>query len=399
MLIAELINQALTSLSTNRLRSVLTMLGIIVGVFTVMLTLSLGAGARQAISEQISALGSNLVVVNSGPPPAAGQQAIYLYSADAAAILHDCPSVAAVDEEQEERFPITTGSAQLQDNFVMGVTSSYAEIRKVELSSGRFFSPEEDEHADKVAVLGETVRQYLFGNGQVLNRRIRIGGIDFRVIGVLTARGDSPGLGPGMSTDDRAFIPLSALNKRMLGSMTLRLITISSRSADEISLAADQTRALLAKRHPNNPFEIRTQTELMQTSSSVSGIVNLLLTSLAGVSLAVGGIGIMNIMLVAVSERTREIGVRRAVGADKTSILSQFLLESIVLSLAGGLIGVVLAVITAAIAGLALHWHTPVQIGGITVALLSATVVGILSGIYPARRAAGLNVVDALRFE
>lgn len=399
MLTVELISQALTSLTTHRLRSVLTMLGIIVGVFTVMLTLSLGAGARQAISDQISALGSNLVVVNSGPPPASGQEAVYLYPADAAAILRYCPSVAAVDEEQEERFTVTTGSAQLQDNFVMGVTSSYADIRRVELTSGRFFSPDEDDHAAKVAVLGETVRQYLFGNSEALDRRVRIGGIDFRVIGILTPRGDSPGLGPGMSTDDRVFIPLSALDKRMLGSTTLRLITISSRSADAIPLAAEETRALLAKRHPNNPFEIRTQTELMQTSNSVSGIVNLLLTSLAGVSLAVGGIGIMNIMLVAVSERTREIGVRRAVGADRASILSQFLLESVVLSLAGGMIGVVLAVATSAIAGLALSWHTPILPGSIAIALLSATMVGILSGIYPARQASRLNVVDALRFE
>ena len=310
-----------------------------------MLTLSLGAGAREAISEQISALGSNLVVVNSGPPPASGQEAVYLYPVDAAAILRYCPSVAAVDEEQEERFPVTTGSVQHQDNFVMGVTSSYADIRKVELASGRFFTSLEDDHAAKVAVLGETVRQFLFGDSDALNRRIRIGEIDFRVIGVMTSRGDSPGLGPGMSTDDRVFIPLSALNKRVLGSTTLRLITISSRTSAAIPQAAEEVRALLSKRHPNNPFEIRTQTELMQTSDSVSGIVNLLLTSLAGVSLAVGGIGIMNIMLVAVSERTREIGVRRAVGADRTSILSQFLLESIVLSLAGGIIGVVLAII------------------------------------------------------
>jgi putative ABC transport system permease protein len=375
------------------------MLGIIVGVLTVMLTLSLGAGARQAISDQISALGSNLVVVNSGPPPASGQEAVYLYPADAAAILRYCPSVAAVDAEQEERLTVTTGSAQLQDNFVMGVTSSYADIRRVKLTSGRFFSPDEDDHAAKVAVLGETVRQYLFGIDEALGRRVRIGGIDFRVIGVLTPRGDSPGLGPGMSTDDRVFIPLSALDKRMLGSTTLRLITISSRGADAIPLAAEETRTLLAKRHPNNPFEIRTQTELIQTSNSVSGIVNLLLTSLAGVSLAVGGIAIMDIILVAVSERTREIGVRRAVGADRASILSQFLLESIVLSLVGGMIGVVLAVATSAIAGLALRWHTPILPGSIAIALLSATMVGILSGIYPARQASGLNVVDALRFE
>lgn len=399
MLIAELTAQAFNSLTTHRLRSVLTMLGIIVGIFTVMLTLSLGAGAREAISDQISALGSNLVVVNSGPPSASGQEAVHLFPADAAAILHDCPSVAAVDEEQEERFTVTTGSAQLQNNFVMGVTSSYSEIRKVELASGRFFSSDEDSHAAKVAVLGETVRRYLFGNSEALNQRIRISGIDFRVIGTLTPRGDSPGLGPGMSTDDRVFIPLSALNKRMLGATNLRLITISSRNTDAIPQTAEETRVLLAKRHPGNPFEIRTQTELMQTSNSVSGIVNLLLTSLAGISLVVGGIGIMNIMLVAVSERTREIGIRRAVGADRVSILSQFLLESIVLSLAGGLIGIVLAIMTAAVAGFILKWHAPILSGSIALALLSATMVGVLSGIYPARRAAGLNVVDALRFE
>ena len=396
---AELFSQAFTSLAIHRLRSVLTMLGIIVGVFTVMLTLSLGTGAREAIHDQIAALGSNLVVVNSGPPAASGQQAIYLYPADADAILSHCSAVAAVDEEQEERFAVTTGAAQLQDNFVMGVTSSYGDIRKVPLSAGRFLSTADDEHAAKVAVLGATVQQYLFGSGDALQQRIRIGGVDFEVVGVLAARGDSPGLGPGMSSDDRVFIPLSALDKRLLGTTTLRLITISSRSAAQIPEAAAQVRALLDRRHPRNPFEIRTQSELMQTSNSVSGIINLLLTSLAGVSLAVGGIGIMNIMLVAVSERTREIGIRRAMGAQRTAILRQFLLESIALSLFGGLIGVVLAVAVSLVAGLALGWHTPVPRGGILIALLSATLVGVLSGLYPARQAARLDVVDALRFE
>ena len=202
-----------------------------------------------------------------------------------------------------------------------------------------------------------------------------------------------------MSTDDRIFIPLSALQKRLLGTNDLRLIAITARDSNRIPEVLQQVKALLDSRHPGNSFEIKTQLELLQTSESVSSVVTVLLTALAAVSLFVGGIGIMNIMLVAVTERTREIGARRTVGARQRSILAQFLMESSILSLAGGLIGVVAGIGLSLVAGRIVGWNVPILPTGIVMALSSSLFVGIASGIYPAQRAAQLNLVDALRFE
>jgi len=381
------------------MRALLTMLGIIVGVLTVMTTLGIGAGARSAIQNQIASLGSNLIAVNSGPPPSVGRQPIPLYLADARAIVERCLAVAEVSPQQEMRLGVSFGSNQLASNFVMGVTSSYARVRAAEAMEGRFVSDLDDMTAAKIAVLGATVAEYLFPDHDPVGRRILISGVDFEVVGVLASKGDTPGLGPGMSTDDRIFIPLSALQKRLLGTSDLRLIAITARESTQIPVAVQQVRRLLDARHPGNTFEIKTQLELLQTSDSVSSIVTALLTALAAVSLFVGGIGIMNIMLVAVTERTHEIGVRRAVGAPRRAVLVQFLMESCILSLAGGVIGVIAGVLLSLLAGRILAWNVPVLPAGIALALGSSLLVGVVSGFYPAGRAARLNLVDALRFE
>lgn len=391
--------ESFDSLNKHRMRALLTMLGIIVGVLTVMLTLGIGAGARLAIENQIASLGSNLVAVNSGPPPSVGRQPFPLYLTDARAILEHCPSVVEVSPQQETRLAVSFGSNQLASNFVMGVTSSYALVRLADLAKGRFVSDRDDLAAAKVAVLGATVAQYLFQDQDPIGKRILISGVDFEVVGILRSKGDGPGLGPGMSTDDRIFIPLSALQKRLLGASDLRLIAITARDSSRIPEVVQQVKALLDGRHPENSFEIKTQLELLQTSESVSSVVTVLLTALAAVSLFVGGIGIMNIMLVAVTERTREIGVRRAVGARQRSILAQFLMESSIVSLAGGLIGVVGGVTLSLVAGRIVGWNVPILPTGIVLAISSSLFVGIASGIYPAQRAAQLNLVDALRFE
>ena len=381
------------------MRALLTMLGIIVGVLTVMTTLGIGAGARSAIQNQIASLGSNLIAVNSGPPPSVGRQPIPLYLADARAIVERCLAVAEVSPQQETRLGVSFGSNQLASNFVMGVTSSYARVRAAEAMEGRFVSDLDDMTAAKIAVLGAAVAEYLFPDHDPVGRRILISGVDFEVVGVLASKGDTPGLGPGMSTDDRIFIPLSALQKRLLGTSDLRLIAITARESTQIPVAVQQVRRLLDARHPGNTFEIKTQLELLQTSDSVSSIVTALLTALAAVSLFVGGIGIMNIMLVAVTERTHEIGVRRAVGAPRRAVLVQFLMESCILSLAGGVIGVIAGVLLSLLAGRILAWNVPVLPAGIALALGSSLLVGVVSGFYPAGRAARLNLVDALRFE
>jgi putative ABC transport system permease protein len=395
----EYVRQSFDNLRKHRLRAILTMLGIVVGVFTVMLTLSMGVGARLAIEQQINSLGSNLVVLNSGPPPGQGRQAVYLYAADARAIANQCPLVREIAPQQETRLPVTYGPIELSSNFVMGVTASYADVRHPELSDGRFLLPDDDEKAGKVAVLGANVRDYLFGKENALGQRILINGVDFEVVGLLAERGDSPGLGPGMSSDDRIFVPLSALQKRLLGTTDLRLIAITANTQADISAVAIQVRSLMDRRHPGNPFEIKTQAELLQTSDSVSGIISLLLVSLATVSLVVGAIGITNIMLVSVTERTREIGVRRAIGATRSAVLWQFLAESLVLTGLGGSVGVMLAIALSLVAGKLLQWPVPIVPQGIVVAMSASILVGLSSGIYPARRASRLNVVDALRFE
>ena len=395
----DYVSESFDSLKKHKMRALLTMLGIIVGVLTVMTTLGIGAGARAAIENQISSLGSNLIAVNSGPPPSVGRQPVSLYLADARAILDRCPAVAEVSPQQETRLSVSFGSNQLASNFVMGVTASYARVRLAQLQEGRFISDHDDLAASKVAVVGATVEQYLFPNQDAMGKRILISGIDFEVVGVLSSKGDTPGLGPGMSTDDRIFIPLSALQKRILGSNDLRLIAITVHDSNQIPVVVRQVKAVLDARHPGNSFEIKTQLELLQTSDSVSSIVTALLTALAAVSLFVGGIGIMNIMLVAVTERTREIGVRRAVGAHSRSILIQFLMESSVLSLMGGLVGVAAGNVVSVIAGRLVGWSVPILPVGILLALSSSIFVGVASGIYPAQRAARLNLVDALRFE
>src|SRR5260370_6376794 len=368
-------SESVDSLNKHRMRALLTMLGIIVGVLTVMVTLGIGAGARLAIENQIASLGSNLVAVNSGPPPSVGRQPIPLYLTDARAILEHCTSVVEVSPQQETRLAVSFGSNQLASNFVMGVTSSYARVRLAELENGRFVSDRDDLAAAKVAVLGATVEQYLFQDQNPIGKRILISGVDFEVVGILSSKGDSPGLGPGMSTDDRIFIPLSALQKRLLGTSDLRLIAITAREGNQIPEVVQEVKRLLGVRHPGNTLEIKTQLELLQTSESVSYIVTVLLTALAAVSLLVGGIGIMNIMLVAVTERTREIGVRRAVGARQRSILAQFLMESSILSLAGGLIGVVGGITLSLVAGRILGWNVPILPTGVVLALCSSLFV------------------------
>ena len=261
-------SESLDSLRKHKMRAMLTMLGIIVGVFTVMVTLGVGAGARIAIENQIASLGSNLVVVNSGPPPSVGRQPVPLYLSDAHDILEKCPAVAEVSPQQETRLAVSFASNQLANNFVMGVTASYGRVRLAQVQLGRFLSDEDDASSAKSAVLGATVAQYLFPGVTPIGKRIHISGVDFEIVGVLAPKGD----GPGMSRDDRVFIPLSARQKRLLGSAEPRVIAITARDARQIPVVVSQVKKVLDKRHPGNGFEIKTQLELMQTSESVSSI-------------------------------------------------------------------------------------------------------------------------------
>jgi putative ABC transport system permease protein len=394
---ADLIATALLSLRVHALRAILTMLGIVIGVAAVIVTIGVGAGAQAEIRRQIEALGTNFISLNSGPPRGRGVTPVFLYRDDAEAIRTSCPAVADVVAVQEVRLNVSRGGILLENNFVMGTTANYPRVRRTALMLGRFFDEEEERRATRVAVLGASVARYLFDRIDPVGAEIRIYGQHFAVIGVLAEKGEAPGLGPGVGIDDRVFVPLSTIEKRLLGLRTLRAVFLQAVVPEQIAEAARQTQALMEQRHPANPFEIRTQQELLATSSGISGVLTVMLAGIAAVSLLVGGIGVMNIMLVSVTERTREIGVRKALGASRRVIQHQFLIEALVLSLTGGLIGIAMGVAGCLVASELFSWPLPVVPSAVLVAFIFAAAVGVGFGLYPAWRAASSSPSAALR--
>jgi len=395
----DLATMAAQSLRVHALRSILTMLGIVIGVAAVIVTIGVAAGAQAEIRRQIEALGTNFLSLNSGPPRGVGVAPVLLYREDAEAIRAGCLAVADVVPVQEMRLNVSRGGTLLENNFVMGTTANDPRVRRTRLVTGRFFDDDEEHAAARVAILGASVARYLFEDADPVGAEIRIYGQHFSVIGVLAEKGETPGLGPGVGIDDRVFVPLRTVEKRLLGLRTLRAIFLQAASPEQIADAASQTQRLMDRRHPNNPFELRSQQELLATSSGISGILTVMLAGIAAVSLLVGGIGVMNIMLVSVTERTREIGVRKAVGAASSAIRRQFLLEALVLSLAGGVVGIALGVSVCLAGSALLAWRLPVVPGAVLLAFGFSAAVGVGFGIYPAWRAAMLAPSAVLRAE
>ena len=406
----QLLRVALRALAINKLRSALTMLGIVIGVGAVIVMIAVGAGAQARVEEQIRALGSNLLLVMPGATTAGGVRMGFgsgssLSEEDVVAINREIPEALAA--------PALRGSAQViwgnanWSTQVFGVTPEYLDVRQWPLASGRVFEPAEMASAGKVCLIGATVARQLFGTADPLDQMIRIKRVPFTVIGVLETKGQSL---MGTDQDDVILMPISTARTRVLGSASAAkqrsVGTIWVKVADgvEARTAEEQVRALLRQRHRLQPgadddFSLRNLAEVMAAQEASSRVLALLLAAVASVSLLVGGIGIMNIMLVSVTERTREIGLRMAVGARTRDILGQFLVEAVTLSLIGGLIGVALGMGTAmAIASFA-GWRivlSPVAVG---LAVAFAFVIGVFFGFYPARKAARLNPVEALRFE
>jgi len=389
---------AAVSLRAGALRSALAVLGIVIGVGAVVLTVGLGVGAQDEIRRQIEALGTNFVSLNSGPPRAPGTTPMFLVREDAEAIRAECAAVADVVPVQETRLTVAAGSAVLDSTFVMGTTATYPRLRRAALAAGRFFDDEEERSAARVAVLGANVARSVIGEAEAVGAEIRIHGQHFVVAGVLAEKGEA-GLGPGVGVDDRVFVPLRTLEKRVSGARTLRAIFVEAVSADAVDEARHQVRALMDRRHPGNPFELRSQRELLATASGVGGVLTLLLATVAGISLVVGGIGVMNLMLVAVSERTREIGVRKALGATRRAILSQFLMEAVALSLVGGIAGLAFGAGTCVAGQAWLGWPMRVVPEAMALAVGCAAAAGISFGVYPAWRAARLSPMVALKAE
>jgi putative ABC transport system permease protein len=406
----QLLRVALRSLAVNKLRSALTMLGIVIGVGAVIVMIAVGAGAQQRVEEQIRALGSNLLLVMPGSTTAGG---VRMGFGSGSTLTED--DVLAVNREIPEALaaPALRGSAQVVwgnanwSTQIYGVTPEYLDVRQWPLASGRSFEPAEMAGAGKVALIGATVARQLFGSSDPVDQVIRIKRVPFTIVGVLETKGQSL---MGTDQDDLILMPLSTARTRVIGSANAAkqrsVGTIWVKVADglDTKVVEDQVRGLLRQRHrlqagADDDFSLRNLQEVMSAQEASSRVLALLLAAVASVSLLVGGIGIMNIMLVSVTERTREIGLRMAVGARTRDILGQFLVEAVTLSLIGGLIGVALGVGAAvAIANFA-GWRVALSPEAVALAVAFAFVIGVFFGFYPARKAARLNPVEALRFE
>jgi putative ABC transport system permease protein len=401
---------ALRALAINKLRSALTMLGIVIGVGAVIVMIAVGAGAQKRVEEQIRALGSNLLLVMSGARTQGGVRLALgsgqtLSEDDAIAINREIPEALAA--------PALRGGAQVvwgNTNWstqIYGTTPEYLLVREWALAAGRSFEPSETAGAGKVCLIGSTVARELFGATDPVGQVVRIKRVPFTVIGVLETKGQSL---MGTDQDDLIIMPISTARGRVLGSATqakqraVGTIWVKAAEGYDTKLVEEQVRALLRQRHRLQPgsdddFSLRNLQEVMSAQEASSRVLALLLAAVASVSLLVGGIGIMNIMLVSVTERTREIGLRMAVGARTRDILGQFLVEAVTLSLIGGLIGVALGTGASLAIGSFLGWRVLLSPEAIGLAVAFAFVIGVFFGFYPARKAARLNPVEALRFE
>ena len=401
---------ALVAIRSNVLRSVLTALGIIIGVAAVIVMISVGAGAQKQVDDVIKKLGSNLVIVVPGTTTSGGARGARgsrptITEDDAIAIQNDIPSV-------KVSAPSVRGSGQIifgnqnWSTVIRGVTPDYRKAREWEIAAGRWFDNEEVRSAAKVALIGETVSENLFGKDNPVGQIIRIKRVPFKVIGTLVGKGETP---MGNDMDDAVFIPLTTAKKRTLGGRRLSgrlvgVVFVKSNSADVVEDTIRDMTKLLRQRHkirPGQPddFFVRNLSSILEARANSSRVMNLLLAAVASISLIVGGIGIMNIMLVSVTERTREIGLRMAVGAKGRDILLQFLIEAVTLSLIGGIIGIIFGLGGSyLIAGIG---NSPaiVQPFSIFLAFGFAAAVGIFFGFYPARKAARLDPIEALRYE
>jgi putative ABC transport system permease protein len=405
MNLGALVAVGLQALTRNRTRSALTVLGIVIGVAAVIATLAIGQGARASVQAQIRALGANTLTVLPGTITAGGARSgmgstTTLTVEDAEAVRHECPAVTAVAPTVRTVGQVVFGN-QNWSTQIQGTTADFTIIRQWPVDGGVFITDSDVRGAAKVCVLGQDVVAQLFPGVDPVGSTVRIKDVPFRVVGVLSRKGGS---GFGGNQDDLVLIPLSTAQRRLLGITYVHSILLSAVSEAQVNTAVDQITDLLRQRHrirngENADFFIFTQLEFAQTAESTSKVMTLLLASIAAVSLVVGGIGIMNIMLVSVTERTREIGIRRAVGARRRDILFQFLLEAAFLSLAGGALGVLIGVIAASLVSSIARWPTMVQPGAVALAFGFASLIGLFFGFYPARRAARLDPVDALRYE
>ncbi|HEY2712695.1 MAG TPA: ABC transporter permease [Chthoniobacterales bacterium] len=396
---------AFRALRRNKLRSVLTALGIIIGVGAVIAMVSIGNGAKAQVEQQIASLGENVILIFSGSITSSGIRTGWgsagtLKIEDAEAIRREVPRVVAVSEEVVSTSQVSAGN-QNWFTRIYGESPEYFDIRQWPLSEGAIFTPQDVRSANKVCVIGRTTASQIFGSESSIGQILRIKGVPFLVTGVLTPKGLSP---QGTDQDDIVIMPYTSAMKRVIGGTTLRGINVQVASPNDLAPGQQEIIELLRQRHNIRPgrdddFTVRNQQEIAEAATATSKVMTLLLGAIASVSLVVGGIGIMNIMLVSVTERTREIGVRLAVGAHGRDILTQFLIEAVTLSSIGGVIGIVIGLGTSQVLSKVAHWPTLISITSIIVAFFFSAAVGIFFGFYPAREAARLDPIEALRYE
>lgn len=405
MRVGSTFNVALRALRRNKMRSVLTALGIIIGVGAVIAMVGIGNGAKAQVEAQIASLGQNVILIFSGSTTSSGIRTGWggagtLKVEDAEAIRREVPGVVGVSEEVVSTTQVAAGN-QNWFTRIYGESADYFDIRQWPLADGAPFTPQDVRSANKVCVIGRTTATQVYGNEDPVGRILRIKEVPFTVTGVLTPKGLST---QGVDQDDIVIMPYTSAMKRVIGGTNLRNINVQIGDARQIEAAQQQIISLLRQRHNIRPgrdddFTVRNQQEIAEAATATSRIMTLLLGAIAGVSLVVGGIGIMNIMLVSVTERTREIGVRMAVGAHGSDILTQFLIEAVTLSSVGGVIGIICGVGASKILSAYAHWPTLISLSSIAIAFLFSGAVGIFFGFYPARKAAALDPIEALRYE
>jgi putative ABC transport system permease protein len=402
---------ALSALRVNKMRSALTMLGIIIGVAAVIIMIAVGRGAQSKVEDQIRSLGSNIIIVFSASSTFTGARSaagalLTLSEDDGYAIARELDEIQAAAPALRGSGQVVVGNTNWSTVFY-GVTPDYFEAREWGLAEGRNFEQAELNGAAKVALIGQTVAKSLFGDESPIDQSIRIRTVPLTVIGVLERKGQNMS---GQDQDDIVLMPISTARKRILGATALAKsrsvgsITVKVRQGTDMKVAEDKMRELLRQRHRLQPgqdddFNVRNLSEILQAQEASSRVLAMLLAAVASVSLLVGGIGIMNIMLVSVTERTREIGLRMAVGAGGRDLLTQFLVEAVTLSLIGGLVGIALGIGGAYLVGKLAEWRTELSASAIVLSVGFAGAIGIFFGWYPARKAALLSPIEALRYE
>jgi putative ABC transport system permease protein len=404
MFILPTLKIAFRGLRVNKMRSALTMLGIIIGVAAVITMLAVGEGAKQSLAQSIASLGSNMILVIPGSTTSGGAR---MGTGNTTTLVPEDAQALTSESAIESAAPLVRGTGQVvfQDRnwstAIIGTTEDYEFVREWPVSKGRFIIKQDVDGRTKNCLVGQTVVDEIFGDEDPIGKIIRIKQVPFTVVGVLEKKGQSPS---GQDQDDTVLVPLSTAMSRLFGITSVHAIMVKGKSNDQMDRAVDQVTALLRQRHKitegeDDDFSVRNLSEMLATAEAQTRIMAILLGSVASVSLLVGGIGIMNIMLVSVTERTREIGIRMAVGAKEKDILLQFLVEAVVLSLIGGIIGIMLGVGLSTAVAMFSQFKTSVSLYSVLLSFLFSAAVGIFFGFYPAKKAAGMDPISALRYE